>query len=188
MRSYSPIKDLTNRNEPARGEVVFKQGMQSGPFSLIPESEGSVVLGYGSKIIFGERNVGVTIEFDLSLKSISVSPGQYIGCQINFRNGVPNNYQIVSFDSSQQLIELKYNNESRWPSPKNVMYMSFLIAAIYPYNELLKNTYGDSIVHGPPYNRGGNLEGSYSALRTAFTAVRAIQTCYGFTLVPVPAW
>lgn len=183
MRNYKTFKDLTNRVTPARGQVISRDRIQSGPFAIIPYTVDSFALGAGSKIIFGEKNWGVSLEYDLSLKTVSATPNEIAVCQIDFKDGLPIEYEIKTFGIDQEIVELKYKDSS-WPSPKNVESMSFLIAVVYPYDENLKNIYGESIINGPPRYNGDQIEGSYSALRTTFSAIRIVQTCYGFMLVP----
>ena len=184
MRSYSPIKDLTNRVTPARGQVVTRDRIQSGPFALMPYSTNGFALGAGSKIIFGEKNWGVSSEFNLSLKVIDgIVPGNFIVCKINFSEGLPLTYDIEILNEGDEIKETEYSDD-KWPSPKNVKSMSFLIAVVYNYNENLKNIYGDSIIDGPPFINNDLVTGSYSALRVVFSCIRIVQTCYGFMLVP----
>lgn len=185
MRNYKPIKDLTERMKPARGQVISRDEIQSGPFSLIPYSTSAFALGYGSKIIFGEYTRGTSIEYDLTSRIINIVPGDIVICKINFNQGLPSDLNILTLSKNDTYQELEYGNG--WPSPKNVKSMSFLIAVTYNYNENLKNIYGRSIIDGPPIIlNDGEIRGSYSALRTVFASIKILQTCYGFIAVSTP--
>lgn len=185
MRAYNVYKDLSNRVTPARGQVITRDRVQSGPFAIVPSATDAFILGAGSKIIFGEKNWGVSIIYDLSFRTINrIGPNNIVTCKIQFQEGLPISYNTEVLSLGDTIQELKYKDDASWPSPKNVESMTFLIAAVYEYNTNLRNIYGESIADGPPRQNGDELEGSYSAIRATFNAIRIVQTCYGFMLVP----